>query len=144
MDDSMQQEVDMIVDIMLKKTRNTFELDFSWQSIFKCIKILMCIFFILATFVLVANIVIGINSYIKLNGVDLSIASAIMAFIALNTESTSLEEKYYLMYHLKNDTRVPWIITTLQEAVVNKKMSIQSINIVEHKCQTYLQIRYRK
>lgn len=144
MDDSIRQEVNLIVDIMLYETKIKINKVFSWKGFFKMIKILGSIIVGLAFLALVANIVIGINSYIKFHGVDLTVVSVIIAFMALNSESASLEKNYYIMYHVKNDTRIPLIITTLQEKVTVSKMSIQSIDIVEHKCQTYLQIRYKR
>ena len=142
MNDSVEQEVDTIVSIMLKKTKVDLRRVLSLKSFFVYLKILACVFVVMSFLILVANILIGINSYIKFHGVDLTVASVIIAFLALNAESTSFVKNYFLMYHLKNDTKVQFIITALQEKVVDSKMSIISIDIVEHKCQTYLQIRY--
>ncbi|WP_304509278.1 hypothetical protein [Anaerotignum sp.] len=144
MDESIRQEVNLIVDIMINETKIKIKKVISWKGFFKMIKILVSIIVVLAFVALVANIAIGINSYIKLHGIDLTVVSVIIAFMALNTESASLEKSYYIMYHVKNDKRVPLIITTLQEKVAVSKMSIQFIDIVEHKCHTYLQIKYKK
>ena len=143
MDDVVLQEVN---EIFKKMKENKSRWNTRWVVVL--IKILLILILTCSFSFLIYFSGKSIFNYIKIFGLN---GDAIIALIAYTSLAFSIlfvndpEPRIdFMMYHVKNDTRAPLIITTLQEKVADSKMLIQSIDIVEHKCQTYLQIRYKK
>lgn len=143
MDELVFQEVN---DIFEKIIENKSKWD--KRFIFVIIKLLFVSILTGIYFFLIYFSGISIFSYIKIFGLNGNAVLGIIAYTSLaftillaNDPEPKID---FIMHHVKNDTRIPFIITTLQDEVTKSKLSIMSIDIVEHKCQTYLQIRYKK
>lgn len=143
MDELVLQEVN---DIFKKMIENKSKWD--KRFVFVIIKLLFVSILTGIYFFLIYFSGISIFSYIKIFGLNGNAVLGIIAYTSLaftillaNDPEPRID---FMMHHVKNDTRIPFIITTLQDEVTKSKLSIMSIDIVEHKCQTYLQIRYKK
>lgn len=123
MEDIVLQEVNIILDSMVN-SKAKLKQTISWK---KDLKILVGVILLLA--------------FIKGYGFDLVAVTVILIMMKLFLGS-NVPEYYYIMHHVKNDTKVFSIITALQEEAINRDIHIMSIDIVEHKSHTYLQIRY--
>ncbi len=143
MDELVFQEV---YDIFEKIIENKSKWD--RRFVFVIIKLLFVSILTGIYFFLIYFSGISIFSYIKIFGLNGNAVLGIIAYTSLTFTillANDPEPKIdFIMHHVKNDTRIPFIITTLQDEVTKSKLSIMSIDIVEHKCQTYLQIRYKK
>ncbi|HBF65808.1 MAG TPA: hypothetical protein DDW34_08780 [Clostridium sp.] len=143
MDDLILQEVN---DIFKKMIENKSK--WGKRFVFVIIKLLFVSLLAGSYSFLIYFSGISIFSYIKIFGLNGDAILGIIAYTSLaftillaNDPEPRID---FIMHHVENDTRILFIITTLQDEVTKSKLSIMSIDIVEHKCQTYLQIRYKK